>query len=360
VFEIPEWPFALGPPGATGLIRRFPEDFVVEEIPRISAEGDGSHLWLWVEKRNANTDWVARELARVAGCGNREVGYAGLKDRRAITRQWFSVPLSDTARPNLEETAIEGVHILEIHRHTRKLKRGTLDGNRFQLKIREFKGDIAQTEQRLGQVRANGVPNYFGAQRFGRLGRNVEQGFRLLEKGGRLQRNKRSIYLSAIRSFLFNHVLAERVRKGTWSSITDGELAMLEGTRSVFPCELPDSDIEDRCRSLDIHPTGPMPGSNGTQPARCTAELEQSVLQHWPELMECLVAQRVQASRRALRVIPTGFEWDFGGGDLRVSFVLPPGAYATTVLRELLVIRDGNRKSDLEQARTGNHGSLQA
>jgi tRNA pseudouridine13 synthase len=359
VFEIPEWPFALGFPGATGVIRRFPEDFVVEEIPRVRAEGDGSHLWLWVEKCNANTDWVARELAKAAGCGNREVGYAGLKDRRAITRQWFSVPLSGTARPDLEKSAIEGVRILEIHRHTRKLKRGTLDGNRFQLRVREFKGDIGQTEQRLRQIRATGVPNYFGPQRFGHQGRNVDQGLYLLSKGKRLQRNKRSIFLSAIRSFLFNQVLAERVQKGTWNSIADGELAMLDGTRSVFPCDLPDSDIEDRCRSLDIHPTGPMPGRNGAQPARDTADLEQSVLQNWPELVGCLVSQGVQASRRALRLCPKGLEWEFEGGDLQLAFALPAGAYATTILRELLVMQDGNRISDPEQARTGNHGSLQ-
>ena len=136
MFEIPEWPFFLGVPQATGLIRYCPEDFVVEEIPRVHPEGEGSHLWLWVEKRSANTAWVARELARAAACANREVGYAGLKDRHAVTRQWFSVPATETTQENLENAGIEGVDILASRRHTRKLKRGTLNGNRFHLKIR--------------------------------------------------------------------------------------------------------------------------------------------------------------------------------------------------------------------------------
>ncbi len=344
MFEIPDWPYFLGAPTAGGLIRSCPEDFVVEEIPRIHPEGEGSHLWLWVEKRSANTDWVAKELAKAIDCLSRDVGYAGLKDRHAVTRQWFSVPANDTARENLENADIEGVNILEIHRHTRKLKRGTLNGNRFHLKIREFKGDVDQTGQRLEQIRTNGVPNYFGPQRFGHQGRNVEQGFNLLKRRARLNRNKRSIYLSAMRSFLFNHVLAERVRRGDWNTIIDGDLAMLAGTQSIFPCEKPDAEIEDRCQRLDIHPTGPMPGEKGTQPTAGAAEMEQAVLQNWPELLEVLTAQRVQASRRSLRLYPAELEWSFVGEDLELAFVLPPGAYATTVLREILVFSEAERK----------------
>ena len=336
MFEIPDWPYFLGTPTANGLIRSCPEDFVVEEIPRVSPQGEGSHLWLWVEKRSANTDWVAKELAKAAACASRDVGYAGLKDRHALTRQWFSVPASAVAKENLESAEIEGVNILECHQHTRKLKRGTLNGNRFHLKIRDFKGDTDQTSHRLEEIRTNGVPNYFGPQRFGHQGRNVEQGFNLLKKRTRLNRNKRSIYLSAMRSFLFNHVLAERVRRENWNSIINGELAMLDGTHSVFRCEKPDAEIEERCQSLDIHPTGPMPGEKGTQPTADAAELEQSVVQNWPELLEVLAGQRVQASRRALRLYPADLEWSFEGSNMELSFVLPPGTYATTVLREVL------------------------
>jgi len=343
MFAVPDWPYFLGLPQAEGVTRSCPEDFIVEEIPRVLPEGEGSHLWLWVEKRSANTDWVAKELARTTDCAPRDVGFAGLKDRHAITRQWFSIPMSSTAQENLENTEIEGVRILESRQHTRKLKRGTLDGNRFQLKIRCFKGDEDQTIRRLKKIRTTGVPNYFGPQRFGQWGQNVEQGFRSLERNARLPRNKRSIYLSAIRSYLFNQVLAERVRRGDWNTIIDGDLVMLDGTQSIFSCEKPDADIEDRARRLDIHPTGPMPGENGSQPTGLAKEMEQAVLGHWPLLTKLLGAQRVQAARRALRLYPAGLGWSFDGGDLELTFALPPGAYATTVLREILVFTDAEQ-----------------
>jgi len=338
VFTNPEWPWFLGAPQAEGVIRTSPEDFVVEEIPRVQPAGEGSHLWLWVEKRAANTEWVARELARAAGCAQRDVGYAGLKDRHAISRQWFSIPVAGQTLENLDKAGIEGVTILERILHTRKLQRGTLDGNRFQLKIRQFKGDAGQTSGRLEQIRLTGVPNYFGPQRFGNRGQNVEQGLHLLQKNTRLPRHKRSIYLSAIRSFLFNQVLAERVRRGDWNTIIAGELVMLDGTQSIFPCESPDADIEDRVRRLDIHPTGPLPGEKGAQPTGIVAEVERAVLGNWPQLTEVLAAQRVQADRRSLRLYPADLEWRFAGNDLALLFVLPPGSYATTVLREILVI----------------------
>ncbi len=348
MFETPQWPYFLGAPQAQGLIRSSVDDFIVEEIPRVKPAGEGAHLWLWVEKRSANTDWVAKELARVTDTVPRDVGYAGLKDRHAITRQWFSLPAATTTGENLENASIEGVTILESHRHTRKLKRGTLDGNRFHLKIRQFRGDEEETDRRLQQIRARGVPNYFGPQRFGHRGQNVEQGFQQLQNRSRIPRHKRSIFLSAIRSFLFNHVLAERVRRGNWSTIIDGDLAMLDGTQSIFPCEKPDADIEERVRRLDIHPTGPMPGEDGTQPTGLAAELEQTVLQNWPLLIEVLKAQRVQASRRALRLYPAELEWSFDGDSLALVFALPPGTYATTVLREILVFADAHRSRDSE------------
>lgn len=347
MFETPDWPYFLGAPKAEGNIRSAPEDFVVEEIPRVLPEGEGSHLWLWVEKRSANTDWVANEIARVAACPARDVGYAGLKDRHAITRQWFSIPVAQATQERIENADIEGVRILKSRPHTRKLKRGTLDGNRFQLKIRQFTGGTEQTLQRLQRIRSSGVPNYFGPQRFGHGGQNVERGFQLLQKRTRLARNKRSIYLSAIRSFLFNQVLAERVRRGDWNRIVSGDLVMLDGTQSIFPCENPDADIEDRIERLDIHPTGPMPGENGAQPTGSAAQTEQAVLGNWPQLVEVLRAQRVQASRRALRLYPAGLEWGFDGDDLVLAFSLPPGTYATTVLREILVFSDAARSQGI-------------
>lgn len=338
-----DWPYFLGKPGARGVIRSRPEDFRVEEIPRIIPGGEGGHLWLWVEKRSANTDWVAGQLAKVGGCRQRDVGFAGLKDRHAVSRQWFSVPAVDAGPALFRDAQIEGVQILDCLAHHRKLKRGTLDGNRFQLLIRDFAGDAGDVEERLQRIMATGVPNYFGPQRFGHGGRNVEKGLALLRRNVRLPRNKRSIYLSTLRSFLFNQVLAHRVQDGTWNSMLDGELAMLDGTHSIFPCSLPDADIEDRCRRLDIHPTGPLPGSGSDGPAGDAAALENEVLGQWAELHEVLVAQGVQASRRSLRLYPAGLGWEFADGALSVTFDLPPGAYATTVLRELIQVSEADR-----------------
>jgi tRNA pseudouridine13 synthase len=340
---LPIWPFYLGQPGLTGVIRHSPEDFVVEEIPRVEPDGEGSHLWLWVEKRSANTDWVAKELARCVACASRDVGYAGLKDRHAVTRQWFSLPYTDSIGTGLEAANIEGVRVLKCIRHNKKLKRGTLNGNRFELVVRELSEDKVQRDElelRLQQVRDQGVPNYFGPQRFGHGGRNVQQGVDLLTRRARIPRNKRSIYLSAIRSYLFNQVLANRVEQGSWASILTGDLAMLDGTQSVFLCENPDAEIEERCRSLDIHPSGPMPGEKGTQPTGEVFDLEQTVLEKWPQLVSLLHSQRLQASRRSLRLHPSGLQWDMAGSTLTLAFTLPPGAYATTVLRELIEVRE--------------------
>lgn len=343
--DMPVWPFYLGKPAASGLIRQSPEDFIVEEIPRVVPAGEGSHLWLWVEKRSANTDWVAKELAKCTASAARDVGYAGLKDRHAITRQWFSLPYTDLVEPKLKDAGIEGVQILKCVRHTKKLKRGTLDGNRFELVVQNLQVDHSNgsldsqgddLEKRLRQVRDEGVPNYFGPQRFGHGGRNVQQGLDLLSRRVRIPRNKRSIYLSAIRSYLFNQVLAERVEKGNWATVISGELAMLNGSQSVFLCENADAEIEDRCRRLDIHPSGPMPGEKGTQPSGQVFELEQAVLQQWPQLTSLLQAQRLEASRRSLRLYPLDMAWQLTDNMLKLTFALPPGAYATTVLRELL------------------------
>ena len=334
---MPQWSHVLGAPEVTGTIRSYPEDFEVEEIGRVAPSGQGGHLWLWVEKRSANTEWVARELASLAACALRDVGYAGLKDRHAVTRQWFSVPFGEALPLDLSAPDSADFRILNQIRHSRKLKRGALKGNRFKLTIRELDGDTSGLEKRLDSVKNEGVPNYFGPQRFGHGGRNVQQGFELLSKRARLSKNKRSIYLSAIRSYLFNQVLAERVRLGNWNRIIGGELAMLDGTQSVFLCEKPDSEIEERCLRHDIHPSGPMPGEGGTQPAGSALELERRVLQSWPDLTALLATRRLQASRRSLRLLPADMSWKWHEQQLQLSFTLPPGAYATTVLRELLV-----------------------
>ena len=339
--NVPLWPRFLGTPQARGKLRTHVEDFRVEELPLFLPTGEGNHLWLFVEKRGANTDWIAQELAKAAGVSPRDVGYAGMKDRHAVTRQWFSMPVPAKSELNWQEWNIPDATIVEAHRHAKKLQRGVLKGNRFEIVIRELHGEREELDRRLEAVRERGLPNYFGAQRFGFSGGNVREAVRSLSGGRRLPHAKRSIYLSALRGFLFNHVLAQRVREDSWDQLLDGEVAMLDGTHSVFHCELPDEDLTRRCKLFDLHPTGPLPGDNGMLPKGRVAELENGILSPFDEIVALLRNARVDADRRSLRVRPHDFSWEWAKDSqedvIQLKFTLPPGAYATTVMDEIVV-----------------------
>lgn len=336
LWAVPEWPRFLGASPLKGKLRVSLEDFQVEELPLVRPSGEGSHLWVLVEKRGANTDWVAQQLAQFAGLSARDVGYAGMKDRHAVTRQWFSIPAPAKGDLPWQDWNIPGANVLEAVRHAKKLQRGVLKGNRFEIVIRDLRGDHAELDRRLRVLRERGLPNYFGPQRFGFGGSNVREAARSLLEGRRVPRAKRSIYLSALRSFLFNHVLAERVRVDTWDQLIDGDVAMLEGTHSVFHCTLPDADLSRRCAEFDLHPTGPLPGEKGMVPERGALELEARVLEPYQQIVEALRSARVEADRRSLRVRPGNLAWEMTADTLRLAFTLPSGAYATTVLDELV------------------------
>lgn len=337
-----DWAWALGRPAATGRLRSMPADFQVTEIPLVEPSGEGRHLWLEIEKTGANTDWVAAQLARAAGAPRRDIGYAGLKDRDAVTRQWFSVGLQEADRDDWRSWSIEGVTVIAAHRHERKLHRGALRGNRFRLIVRDLRGDARDLEARLQAIATRGVPNYFGPQRFGHGGRNVERAMHWLEHGGRIRRPTRGIYLSALRSLLFNRVLSARVVDGSWDRLLDGDIAQLDGSRALFECTLPDDTLVSRCAEFDIHPTGPLPGRGGKRPARESAACEERILDPDRSLIEALERAGLDAARRSLRLVPRGFEWSQDGATLELAFELPAGGYATTVLRELVCVADGS------------------
>lgn len=328
----------LEPPLLSGTLRAEAEDFRVEELPLVEPTGEGAHLWLEIEKRGANTAWVAGRLAEAARAPAREVGYAGMKDRHAVTRQWFSVGLQQAADADWEGWDIPGVRILRAARNPRKLRRGALRGNRFALRVRILEGGPDDLPVRIEALRRSGVPNYFGPQRFGHGGGNLARGLAWLSGGGRASRSDRSLWLSAVRSGLFNAVLSERLRRGDWDRLLDGEVAQLDGRRSTFVCQLPDADLEARCAAHDLHPTGPLPGAPGraNRPERQAAELEAGMLAPHQDTLAALTARRVEADRRALRVLPAELQGELEDGVLSLSFSLPPGAYATAVLRELV------------------------
>ena len=235
-------PRAHGGACGSAVLKAVAEDFQVDEVLDIPLSGTGEHLWLWVEKRNLNTEEAARRLARAAGIPARNISYAGLKDRQALTRQWFSLHLPGKADPDLARAEDDTLKILKAGRHQRKLQRGAHSANGFTLRLTELQADRAELDTRLERIKRDGVPNYFGLQRFGFEGGNVHGAREYAERQELpVQRNLRSRLLSAGRSYLFNRVLAERVAAGSWNRACVGDLLAFTDSRSFFPAG------EDRC-----------------------------------------------------------------------------------------------------------------
>lgn len=335
-------PRAHGQPVLSAVFRSRPEDFVVEEVAGFEPSGQGEHVLLTIEKRGLNTVDVVQRLMRWAGVRDVAIGYAGLKDRFAVARQRFTVHLPGREAPDVAALEDEALRVLDVARHSRKLPRGALAGNRFELLLRDVAGDRDAIDARLARIAAAGVPNYFGEQRFGRAGDNVAQALAMFA-GRRVRREERSLLLSAARSELFNRVLAARVRGGSWNSGIDGEVWMLDGRRSVFGPEPLTPELHGRCEAFDIHPTGPMWGRGEPRTQAACRALEDEALRDGdaPALREGLEAAGMEQERRALRMRPAGLAWHWDADGLRLAFELPPGAYATTVLAELGDLESG-------------------
>jgi len=329
---------AHGPPPLGGRVRVEPEDFFVEEVLGFEPDGAGSHALLWVEKRGANTGWVAAQLARAAGVQARDVGYSGQKDRRAVTRQAISLPWPVSAPLDAcLGFGGEGFHVLSAERHGRKLRPGSHRGNRFVIKVRDTRGDRDEVNARLQAIASAGVPNYFGPQRFGRNFGNLTRA-RAWAEGGEAPRDRmqRSFALSAARSELFNRVLEERVRRGSWNRLLPGEAVMLDGRRSFFPASAIDAVLEERCARMDVHPSGPLSGRGESPATGAALEVEELVAAGEVELCALLVAQGLDHERRSLRLPVRSLDGQFDGDSLSLAFELPRGAFATAVLHELL------------------------
>jgi tRNA pseudouridine13 synthase len=316
---LPDWPRAHGSPLFAARLRSVPEDFQVTEQLGWEFTETGEHDYLWIEKTGANTDWVAQQLARHAGVPAMDVGFAGLKDRHAVTRQWFSVPRRQS--PDWSTLDVEGVRLIDRQRHLRKLRRGAHRANAFRILLRcDQAPDSDALQERIALLREKGVPNYFGEQRFGRCGANL----RLADdwaSGKRLSRQKRSLAISTVRSFLFNEILAERVRHATWDCFVHGDLANLDGTGSVFEVVGIDSELRRRCEEMDIHPAGVLAGAGsrmGPEP--------------WQRALD---TGRVEPASRSLRLPVRDLACELTEAGVVLSFTLGRGSFATAVLREV-------------------------
>ena len=328
---------AYGAPVLDARIRTTAEDFRVEELPAFEASGVGEHLLLTVEKRDMNTVFAAKRIAQWAGVPESAIGIAGMKDRHAVTVQRFSVWLPKRVAPDVDTLQSGDLRVLEHAWHARKLPRGALAGNRFVLVLRNVVGDRGAIDARLRAIAARGVPNYFGEQRFGRGGGNVAKALGMFA-GRRVKREERSMLLSAARSELFNRVLGARVVAGNWDGALDGEVWVLDGSRSVFGPEPFTEALQARLAEFDIHPSGPLWGEGELRSVGEAAACELAALDGDTamRLRSGLEQARLSQERRALRMRPAALSWEWLGDDaLELRFELAPGCYATTVLREL-------------------------
>jgi tRNA pseudouridine13 synthase len=335
-------PFVSGHvPPVEGKLRSEPEDFVVEELPAYLPSGQGEHLYVWFEKRGLNTRDAVRAIARAIGADENDAGYAGLKDRQAVTRQWASFHLAQD--PDLTALELEGVRVLSGSRHGNKLRTGHLAGNRFSLRLRDVPlGQEAQVHEVFAHLGRVGLPNYYGSQRFGHGGRNLSSALRWLGEGGRPPGKPflRKLFVSTLQSALFNLWLAERVADGLLDRAVLGDLMRKEETGGMFLSE--DADLDGaRVTSWEISPTGPMFGAKMRAPAHEALAREHRVLLAADITQDTFERARKygEGTRRPARVRCREATVTRQKQDLIVVFELPKGSYATSLMAEVLKSR---------------------
>lgn len=339
-----------------GVIGPLPEDFQVEEIPAYPLSGEGEHVFLWVEKRSLTTPELAKRVAREAGVRERDVGYAGMKDKNAVTRQWLSVVSKD---PDASAWSLgEGATILEATRHNNKLRTGHLIGNHFRITlVSSAPFDVGRAERIRTFLEEKGLPNYFGPQRFGHQGRNLENALSWLSESVKVEadasapavtseprrrrdRRKRGgafenkLLPSVVQSEIFNRYVAARLARD--EPLLSGEVVRLRGTGSHFIVENVEQELP-RLRSGDLLLTGPMIGPKGLQAMREAKELEESILVQLgiDEKTLGILGRHAPGARRDLAIFPENLTVNLASSErLVVSFSLPSGAYATQLLRE--------------------------
>lgn len=327
-----------GTPAARGKLKANPEDFVVIEDLGYAPDGDGEHLLVRLRKNGCNTRFVAEALAKFVGIHARDVSFAGMKDRHAVTEQWFCLRLPGKETPDLSAFSLEGCEVLESARHRRKLRTGALQGNAFKLVLRQI-SDRDAVEQRLAQIAQAGVPNYFGLQRFGHGGNNLTQAQRWAADEIRVrERNKRSFLLSAARSALFNLVASQRLAQQSLTTVMPGDALQLTGRGSWFVAEAAEMTVlQQRVDNNELRITAPLPGSGEWGSRDAALAFEQQCLADGAELIKLLERERVEAARRAMLVIPRDLRWNWWDDvTVEMNFWLPAGSFATSVVREIL------------------------
>jgi len=362
--SISHWSRLYGDALGIATLKQEMHDFIVEERLGFEPSGEGEHIFLWLEKTNLNTAFVAESLARFSKLHLRDITYAGRKDKFALTRQWFGVHIANKKEPNWDEFELDGAKILQVTRNDRKLRVGVLKGNKFELILRNLTStlgadvefDIQALEHRLELIKNQGVPNYFGSQRFGEmrvssteseqattvgkllLGGNLALAEKLIGGEAIRNRNKRSMAISALRSWLFNEIIHQRIVQHNFHQPLLGDAMQLSGSNSffVFEDETERASIIKRLAEFDVNVTAPLWGDGKLHSSATARALELDCVTKFPDIIQTLNSLGLKQQRRAIRIIPQGFTWQIEDNNLKMQFSLPAGCFATSIVRELL------------------------
>ena len=331
--------YLLGKPQQAGRLKAEFADFIVREELGYPLAGEGEFVAVKVRKTNANTLFVGEQLAKFVDISAKNMSYAGLKDRHAVTEQWFCLHLAGKETPDFSAFECEGVEILEVTRHNRKIRTGALEGNYFELLLR----DVVETDelkQRLNQLQEIGFPNYFTEQRFGRDGHNLTQAQRWASGEISVKdRKKRSFYLSAARSEVFNLVVSQRIADQQMQTVLLGDYLQLAGSNSFFEVKAEDlMQSQQRLDENDVLLTAPLIGENSLQ--QNGNECEEAIVAQHENLINLMKKERMNAARRAMLCKLQDLRWQFEPEGLRLTFFLNSGSYATGLVRELITLNE--------------------
>ncbi|WP_297929128.1 tRNA pseudouridine(13) synthase TruD [uncultured Aggregatibacter sp.] len=326
------------PPKQTALLKAEYADFVVKEQLGYDMSGDGEFVVVKVRKTDCNTLFVGEQLAKFAGISARNMSYAGLKDRKAVTEQWFSLQMPGQPTPDFSQFSLEGVEILDVTRHQRKIRIGSLQGNHFEILLRNTE-ETDELKERLDFLAKNGFPNYFTEQRFGRDGNNLTQALRWANGEINVKdRNKRSFYLSAARSEIFNLIVAKRIELGLAQQVLNGDILQLNGSHSWFVVDESEdlAQLQQRLAQQDVLLTAPLI----SEEEKSAVDFENEIFAQHQALFPLMRQERMKAARRPILMQPQQFQWQFEPNGLRLKFYLPAGSYATALIRELVNVEN--------------------
>jgi len=349
LFPQMDWAYLYGKPNTTAKFKDTLSDFRVVEDIGFTPSGEGEHIFVLIEKTQLNTAYVAEQLARFTDLPLRNISYAGRKDKFSISTQWFGVHCPSKKSFAWEELDLPGAVVKNVSRHDKKLKTGALKRNTFTILLRDV-SDIPEVEQRLNEIATKGVPNYFGSQRFGEVRYLDEAGQQCTKFGGNLtlaenlyngkgikNRNKRSVAISALRSWLFNTYISEKIHRATFASVTPGDVCILSGSNSFFTAETADAITQQRLLDKDIMLSAPLWGAGELASIATAKAFEQALAAHFPDITKCLEDLGLKQERRAIHLCPEDLTHSvIDEQHIEVSFTLPKGCFATSILREVV------------------------